>query len=253
MKIFNILKARIKIWRHEKYVLKKLSYHEAGHLVFAYFLDIPCKHILIDYSKVDGIRFENDNLIVEFVSDSHVENILPDLIDRILNNSRQGINNVALNNSLTVDECWNLVKQYLVILLAGYESQHTFSANFVDKELEDFERYFAYNLTTLNPNEDTNKTIILLNNLTTDNNLKNQIVDQVKQTIRHYLNDEEVVKAINTISKELIKKKRIDGIKVREILEKIEFIRYTNNERSKLLDLLRIMPAANSEIENRYK
>lgn len=238
MQIINIIKARIKIWRHEKYVLKKLSYHEAGHLIFGYFLNVPCRHILIDYSKVNGVQFKNNNLIVEFVSNSQVDYILPDLMERILNNSRQGINNLSVTHNLTVDECWNLIKQYLLILLSGYKSQHTFSEKFVNQELEDFERYFSQNLTMLNPNEDNNKARILLTNLTTDNNLRNQIVNQVIATIEHYIKEEEVIKAINTISKKLLKQKRIDRTRVKEILDKIGFTQYADNERAALLNRL---------------
>lgn len=237
-KLLNIIKTRIKLWRYEKYILKKLSFHEAGHLVFSYLFNIPCGYILIDYSKVNGVQLVNDNLIVEYESNSQVENLLPQQMESILNNSRPGINVVAGNHALSIDECWNIVKQYLIILLAGYESQNKFSAEFYNISLEAFQQVFSQNLTRLNPNEDTNRMRILLNNLTTDNNIKVQLENQTVNTITHYLQQQEVIAAIKAISKKVLKNKRVDRVEIEKTLNYIGFINYANNERASLLNQL---------------
>ncbi len=226
IKSLKILSTKRKLKKLEKYILKKLAYHEAGHLVFSYLINIPCNHALVQYGKVSPIKLIDDNLQVEYESKSHVHHQLPEQMEFLLKHSRYGIDKLSQKLNIPMTQSWSIIRQYLTILLAGYKSQFYFFKNYLNPELERFESDFGQNLSELDPNEDKNRMINLMHSLTQDYDLKNTVARQVTNLIDEYLDKKEVQKAIESIARALLKNKRINQNQIEEILDNIGFLDY---------------------------
>lgn len=238
MKILNIINHRINLWRHQKYILKTLAYHEAGHLVFAYLLNIHCKSIQIYYRPKNSFHLNNHILNVEFESKSFVDCCYPIQMMNIIYYNRFNINAISTLNKIPENECWDIVKQYLFILLAGNESQKKFERLFYNRKIDDYGK-FAQNLTKLDPNEDINKMIKLMNDLTPDNNFTNKIVQEVLKHIRYLLQQKEVEEAINNIAKKVLRKEIVEWSKIKNIFDRTKFSNYCESERTAIIDRLK--------------
>lgn len=219
MEFIDKIKTKRKLKKLVGYLQLKLSYHEAGHFVFASILDFKSTSATI--KCLSNIEFVNQNgqsfCTLDFQSFSQVVYELDSKIDSILNNSNQGINRLATSLNYSMDDIWEIVLRYLIVLLAGDKTLSFFHKKILNQELETLNQAYAQNLTGFDINADRNKMTLLLNNLTNDANLKNEIVKNAYSIIEEFLNNKIVNKAIIRVSKELRRKVQIQEPELLEL------------------------------------
>lgn len=237
------LQANRLINKSQRYIKKKLSYHEAGHLVMSYLLGIKCQYIQVIYDRIDQEQVVNGQLYLtpEFKSESQVYHLLPPEMNLVLHSSYTGIVKVAKQFKRSEDEIWLEVIKYLIILLAGKYSDATFWNEIKDDKMEVFLIKYSQDLTTRNIKEDVTRAKFILNQLTNDNKLKNRVIKTVEDFLNYYFQQRQVKSLIDEFAKKAYKQKRIDQPEIESIFDKAGFMTYCNDQQSEMSNLLQFV------------